>query len=72
MSMGNRENDDDRMLTVEEVAAMLAVDKRTIHRLRSAEKFPEPCKIGRSARWWRSIVKGWADKGGTAGLSDQQ
>jgi len=39
------------LLNAEEVAAMLGISERTLWRLRSAGKVPEPVRFGRCTRW---------------------
>jgi excisionase family DNA binding protein len=51
------------LLSAEEVAAMLGVSERTLWRLLSAGKFPEPVRFGRSTRWRPADVKDWIDRG---------
>lgn len=51
------------LMNAEEVAAMLGVSERTLWRLLSAGKFPQPVRFGRSTRWRLSDVKEWLDQG---------
>jgi prophage regulatory protein len=51
------------LLTADEVAAMLGVSERTLWRLLSAGKVPEPVRFGRSTRWRAAEVADWIDRG---------
>jgi excisionase family DNA binding protein len=46
-----------------EVAAMLNVSERTLWRLLSAGKVPQPVRFGRSTRWKAGEVAGWIERG---------
>lgn len=46
-----------------DVAAMLGVSERTLWRLLSAGKMPEPVRIGRSTRWRSAEVREWIERG---------
>ena len=48
-----------RLLTVEAVAAMLAVSSRHIYRLADSGKMPRPVKLGGSNRWDREVIENW-------------
>ena len=45
------DNDPILLLTAKDLSRVLKLSVRSIWRLRSAEKFPAPIKVGRSARW---------------------
>ena len=51
------------LLTAEEVAAMLNVSERTLWRLLSAGKLPQPVRFGRSTRWKATELAHWIEKG---------
>lgn len=51
------------LLTAEEVAAMLGVSERTLWRLLSAGKIPQPVRIGRNTRWRVAEIRDWIEKG---------
>jgi prophage regulatory protein len=51
------------LLTADEVAAMLGVSERTLWRLLSAGKVPQPVRFGRSTRWRAAEVADWIDRG---------
>jgi excisionase family DNA binding protein len=48
-----------RLLTVEAVAAMLAVSSRHVYRLADSGKMPRPVKLGGSNRWDREVIENW-------------
>jgi len=52
-----------RLLTVEAVAAMLAVSSRHIYRLADSGKMPRPVKLGGSNRWDREVIENWIRDG---------
>lgn len=49
------------LLTVSQAAHQLAVSRRTLERLISAEEFPRPLKIGRSTRVPKEDVEAYLD-----------
>jgi len=60
-----------RLLTVEAVASMLDVSKRTVYRLSDAGRMPRPVKLGGAVRWDGTAISSWiaagcpnVDKGG--------
>jgi predicted DNA-binding transcriptional regulator AlpA len=54
----------DELLPIAEVAALLGVDVRTIHRLRH-QGFPAPISVSkRMKRWSRRSLQDWIDRGG--------
>jgi excisionase family DNA binding protein len=55
------------LLNADEVAAMLGISERTLWRLLSAGKVPEPVRFGRSTRWRLADVKEWIEEGCPAG-----
>ena len=55
------------LLSADEVAAMLNISERTLWRLLSAGKVPEPVRFGRSTRWRLSDVREWIEEGCPAG-----
>ncbi len=55
--MTGGEDDDDCLLRVKEVAAMVTFSVRKIWRDMSANKFPRAKKLGpKSTRWWKSEI----------------
>lgn len=52
-----------RMLTVTEVAKLLAVSKRTVWRMLTREELPTPHRFGRNTRWDESLIRHWIDQG---------
>lgn len=51
------------LIPVEEFASMLNVSERTLWRLLSARKVPEPVRLGRLTRWSLDRVKEWIEHG---------
>lgn len=51
------------LIPAEEVALMLGVSERTLWRLLSAGKVPEPLRIGRNTRWRAAEVREWIERG---------
>jgi excisionase family DNA binding protein len=51
------------LISAEEVAKLIHVSERTLWRLLSAGKFPQPVRIGRSTRWRSAEVREWIEKG---------
>lgn len=49
----------DRLLDLTEVARVLGVCKRTVHRLVASGELPRPVKVGRGARLYLSDVRGY-------------
>jgi excisionase family DNA binding protein len=53
------------MLGMDDLAALLRCNRRTLERLRSAGKLPQPdIHIGRMPRWKRSTIETWVERGG--------
>jgi len=52
-----------RLLTVEAVALMLDVSKRTVYRLSDAGRMPRPVKLGGAVRWDRTAISSWIAAG---------
>jgi excisionase family DNA binding protein len=53
------------LLSIDDVAAVLAVDRRTVERLKSSGRLPKPTlKIGRMPRWKAETIRAWIDAGG--------
>lgn len=51
------------LIPVEEVARMFSISTRSVWRLRSAGKLPEPIRIGGSVRWRTEEVAEWMARG---------
>ncbi len=52
-----------RLIDVKEVARMLQVAVRTVWRLRSSHKIPEPVPVGGSVRWRYQELVEWINSG---------
>lgn len=51
------------LLTVEQLAALLAIGKRTLWRYARSGRAPAPIKIGAVVRWRRAEVMTWIEAG---------
>ena len=52
--------DDDRLMSIGQVLAMVDVSKSTLYKMIAAGHFPRPIRVGlRGARWWYSEVAEW-------------
>ncbi len=55
----------DRLLSVEDIATILGIHKRTLNRMRAAKTFPAPTlTVAGKARWTSAVVRGWIERGG--------
>lgn len=52
-----------QLLSAERFAGLLDVSVRTLWRLRSAGKLPEPIRIGGSVRWRVTDIQAWMETG---------
>jgi prophage regulatory protein len=52
-----------QLINAEELAQLMQVSERTLWRLVSGGKVPQPVRIGRSTRWRLAEVKEWIDQG---------
>ncbi len=53
----------DMLVPIGDVAAMLALSRRTVFRLADAGKLPPPLRIGGSLRWRLADVRKWIADG---------
>lgn len=51
------------LVTADDVAAMLKISTRTLWRLRSTGKLPQPIRLGGSVRWRASDIDAWIAAG---------
>jgi predicted DNA-binding transcriptional regulator AlpA len=51
------------VLSPKQTAVMLDISERTLWRLRSSGKIPEPVRFGGSTRWKYEDIKNWLDAG---------
>ncbi len=51
------------LISAEELAKLMQVSERTLWRLLSAGKVPQPVRIGRNTRWRYAEVCEWIEKG---------
>jgi excisionase family DNA binding protein len=52
-----------QLINAEQVANILNISERTLWRLVSAGKVPQPVRIGRSARWRVHEIHAWIESG---------
>ena len=50
-----------QLLSVRDVAEVLAISVRSVWRLRAAGLLPEPVRVGGAVRWRRSQIDRWLD-----------
>lgn len=48
-----------QLLTAKSLGAMLSLSARSVWRLRSAQKLPNPVKVGGAIRWRLSDIEQW-------------
>ncbi len=53
----------ERLLDVRQVATVLDVSVRSVHRLRDGGKIPAPVRIGGSVRWRATEIDAWIARG---------
>ncbi len=51
------------LLNAEELARLMQISERTLWRLLSAGKVPQPVRIGRNTRWRAAEVREWIERG---------
>lgn len=51
------------LIPADKVAELLAISKRTLWRLLSAGKLPEPIRLGSVVRWNREEIEQWIGDG---------
>lgn len=56
-----------KLINAEELARLMQVSERTLWRLLSGGKLPQPVRIGRNTRWRLDVVSEWIQKGCPAG-----
>lgn len=52
-----------RLLTVQDMAAILNCSARTVYRLVDSGKMPPPCRLGGLVRWSRAAIDAWIADG---------
>jgi excisionase family DNA binding protein len=55
-----------------DVAQRLSISTRTLWRLLSAKKIPEPVRVGGSTRWRAADIENWLERGCPALDRDQE
>lgn len=53
----------DELLTIDEVAATLHVNRQSVRRWWYGKSLPAPLKLGRSVRWRRQTIEQWLADG---------
>ena len=51
------------LIPAEKVAELLGISKRTLWRLLSAGRLPEPIRLGSVVRWKRDELQEWIEEG---------
>ena len=51
------------LLTLKQVAELLSVSERHVHKLNSSGRLPRPVRLGRSVRWRRVELESWVEAG---------
>lgn len=60
----NHDPDDlPRLITADELAAILGLSKRSVWRLVANGEIPEPLRVGGSTRWPLDEIEAWLDAG---------
>ena len=50
------------MLSLNDVAQLLGIAKRTVHTWRASGELPKPdLSVGKTVRWWRSTIEHWIE-----------
>ena len=57
------QNDSAQLMTVDAVAAMLAISSRHVYRLADSGRMPRPFKLGGANRWDRDVIEAWIKDG---------
>ncbi|WP_146405834.1 helix-turn-helix transcriptional regulator [Allorhodopirellula heiligendammensis] len=63
MPTSGHQTDAARLMSVDAVAAMLAISTRHVYRLADSGRMPRPVKLGGSNRWDRDVVENWIREG---------
>ena len=74
MSAGLEEFDESEtplLITASKLAALLEISTRTLWRLRSAGRLPEPVRLGGAVRWRREDIQEWI-AGGCQRFNDRR
>lgn len=49
------------LLAAKQVAELLSVSERHVHKLNSSGRLPRPIRLGRSVRWRREELEAWVE-----------
>ncbi len=52
-----------KLINAEELARLMNISERTLWRLLSGRKLPQPVRIGRNTRWRLAEVEEWIERG---------
>lgn len=52
-----------KLINAEELARLMQISERTLWRLLSGRKLPQPVRIGRNTRWRLAEVEQWIEQG---------
>jgi excisionase family DNA binding protein len=56
-------NNEQLVLTAEEVAELLCISRAHVFRLQSSGHLPRPIRLGRAVRWPRAVLEAWLEAG---------
>ncbi|WP_337173579.1 helix-turn-helix domain-containing protein [Paludisphaera sp.] len=51
------------LISAAELASLLGISERTLWRLLSAGRLPQPLRLGRNTRWRSDEIRRWIDSG---------
>jgi excisionase family DNA binding protein len=51
------------LISAAELASLLGISERTLWRLLSARRLPQPLRLGRNTRWRADEIRRWIDSG---------
>lgn len=68
----NTGGDVPRMLTVQDVAAIIKCSARTVYRLADSGRMPPPSRLGALARWNAAVIATWIAQGCPSCLKNPQ
>lgn len=51
-----------KIFTIDELAALLKVNRATIRRAVKRDGFPPPQRVGRGLRWPESVINAWLEQ----------
>lgn len=66
-----RWSDGDRLVSTDELAALLGVAVGTVHWMQHEGKLPASVRVGRRRMWWESHLRTWLDDMFRAQVDDE-